>query len=142
LLRLALVFSVGLEFFFKEDEGRSLFGIVRRENRQRFPDNPEEGHISYYFESLDYEALDRKMDAFLAHFEPPPDDGKLPLHEHEGAEFIYVISGSLELRHDGNLHHISAGDSVYFNSSIPHGYCRHGQEHCSAVVITVPAAQR
>lgn len=139
LLRLALVFGVGLEHFFKEDEARSLIGVVRGETRQRFPSDPDGGHISYYFESLDYQALDRKLDAFLAGFEPPPDTGTLPLHEHDGAEFIYVVSGSLILLSDNQTFQLHAGDSVYFNSAVPHGYCRTGKKACTAVVVVVPS---
>jgi quercetin dioxygenase-like cupin family protein len=65
----------------------------------------------------------------------------VPLHEHDGAEFIYVISGALDLSHDERSYQLSAGDSVYFNSSVPHGYNRRGQETCTAVVITAPSAE-
>ncbi len=139
LLRLALVFGIGLEHFFKEDQLRAAFAIVRAEDRQQFPDRPDGEHISYYFESLDYEAVDRRLDAYLARFQPPLEQGKLPTHEHEGIEFIHVLSGTLQLTFDNQVHELLAGDSVYFNSEIAHGYSRQGDEPCTAVVITVPS---
>ncbi len=138
LLRLALVFGVGLEYFFREDQLRAEFAIVRAEDRERFPDAPDGKHVSYFFESLDYEAVDRKLDAYLADFQPPPENGELPTHEHEGIEFVFVLSGTLQLTFDSQPHELKAGDSVYFNAEIPHGYSRVGDETCTAMVITVP----
>jgi transcriptional regulator with XRE-family HTH domain len=140
LLRLALVFGVGLEHFFREDQLRSAFAIVRQADRQRFPDDPDQQHVSYFFESLDFEAVDRKLDAYLAHFELPPESGEIPRHEHPGVEFIYIISGILEPTHDDSTSRLEAGDSVYFDSSVPHGYSRVGDDPCTAVVVAVPSA--
>ena len=41
LLRIALVFSVGLEYFFAAGRERRTFGIVRKADRRRFPEEPE-----------------------------------------------------------------------------------------------------
>src|ERR1700758_4351205 len=38
LLRIALVFGVGLEFFFTDDRKRRVVGIVRKGERVRFPE--------------------------------------------------------------------------------------------------------
>lgn len=138
LLRLSLVFGVGLEHFFKEDQARSILAVAREKDRQRFPDDPNGGHISYYFESLDFEAVDRELDAYLAHFEPAPESAELPRHEHEGVEFIHVIAGTLELLFAEDVCRLAAGDSVYFQATVPHGYRRSGEERCTAVVVTVP----
>src|ERR1700760_5089456 len=47
LLRIALVFSVGLEFFFREEKKNSV-ALIRRADRQRFPDKPATSDISYF----------------------------------------------------------------------------------------------
>ena len=39
LLRIALVFSVGLEYFFRED-AKNTVSLIRKKERQRFPDKP------------------------------------------------------------------------------------------------------
>jgi len=59
LLRVALVFSVGLEYFFSDDRKRRVLAIVRRSDRKRFPERPDERDISFYFESLDFTAVER-----------------------------------------------------------------------------------
>ena len=63
LLRIALVFSVDLGYFFSV--GGSDVALMRREARLRFPDRPGETHSSYRFESLDYGATERKLNAYL-----------------------------------------------------------------------------
>src|SRR6476646_7426331 len=56
LLRIALVFSVGLDFFFSGSRDKPVVGIVRRKDRIRFREKPEARDIAYEFESLDYPA--------------------------------------------------------------------------------------
>ena len=137
LLRIALVFSVGLEFFFTEDRKRHALAIVRRSERKRFPERPDARDISFYFESLDFSALERKLNAYYADFEPLP-PGKPRLHQHPGAEFLSVLHGKLEIRVGNSEHVLDSGDSIYFDSSVPHSYRRLSQKPCSALVVTVP----
>lgn len=61
LLRIALVFGVGLEHFFAAEEG-PVVAVVRREDRIRLPDRPGDAP-AYYFESLDFPVTDRRMEA-------------------------------------------------------------------------------
>jgi transcriptional regulator with XRE-family HTH domain len=137
LLRIALVFSVGLEYFFSEDHHRHAVGIVRRAERKRFPERPDTRDISFYFESLDFAALERKLNAYHADFQPLL-PGKARTHQHPGAEFLLVLRGKLELNIAATTHVLNTGDSVYFDSSLPHSYRRISRKPCSAIVVTAP----
>src|SRR5438270_13814098 len=53
LFRIAIVFSVGLEYFFNP-ESTPVLEIVRKKDRLRFPDLPDGKQAAYYFESLDF----------------------------------------------------------------------------------------
>src|SRR6202000_2370972 len=66
LLRIALVFGVGLEYFFTDERKRHVVAISRKKERLRFPESPNAGSTAYYFESLDFNATDRKLNAFFA----------------------------------------------------------------------------
>ncbi len=134
LLRVAMVFSVGLEFFFRE-ERKNLVTIVRKSERQRFPDRPATKDVSYYFESLDFPANERKMNAYYAEFESIEPE-KARIHQHPGIEFIYVIAGELCLKIANEEHLLGAGDSIYFDSGVQHSYRRHDKNPCHAVVVT------
>jgi uncharacterized cupin superfamily protein len=51
-------------------------------------------------------------------------------------EFIYTLQGTLHVRLDGTEYALEAGDSMYFDSSVPHAYRRGGGRTCSAIVVT------
>ena len=135
LLRIALVFSVGLEFFFSGSRDKPVLGVVRRKDRLRFREKPDARDIAYEFESLDYPAVERRMNAYFAEFLPVPEE-KIRLHQHAGGEFIYVLAGTLDVRIGGEAHELQGGDSMYFDSNVPHGYRRTGAKPCSAIVVT------
>lgn len=136
LLRIALVFSVGLEYFFAHEK-RHVLAVVRRAQRKRFPERPDGHDISFYFESLDFAAVERKLNAYYAEFQPRP-PGKARPHHHAGVEFLSVLRGKLELHIETEDHVLESGDSIYFDSSVPHSYRRLGRNPCDAIVVTVP----
>ena len=135
LLRVALVFSVDLGYFFTV--GGSDIAVVRRGGRLRFPARPGEPVPSYHFESLDYTASERKLNTYLAEFESRPVDD-VRLHRHDGDEFLFVIAGTLGLYVEDREIVLEAEDSAYFRASRPHGYRRIGRKRCRAVVVVAP----
>jgi len=137
LLRVALVFSVGLGYFFADDRSRHTFAVMRRKERKRFSIRPESKDAPLFFECLDFNAIERKFNAYLADF-PALSRAKPFTHEHEGVEFIHVLSGKLVLTMRDDETVLETGDSVYFDSTVPHGYHRGGTRPCTAVVITAP----
>lgn len=137
LLRISLVFSVGLEYFFTDDRRRRILAVVRRRDRLRFPEKPGLRTPSYFFESLDYAALERKLDAYYAEFNAVPPE-KAAAHRHPGVEFLYLLRGKLEIKVGEETHTLEPGDSIYFDSTMPHSYRRASRQPCSALVVTVP----
>ena len=138
LLRIALVFGVGLEHFFVESDERPIVAVVRKKDRLRLPDRPGEVSPAYFFESLDFPVTDRRMEAYYAEF--PAHAKPAPPHSHEGAEFIYVLRGQLAIDVAGETTVLDEGDAMYFDSSAPHSYSRHGRAACAAIVVVAPAA--
>ena len=85
LLRIALVFGVGLDHFFKEDSERPMHAVVRKGDRIRSP--------AYCFESLDYPVSESKLNGYYVEIEA--EDEPSDPHEHPGAEIICVLRGEL-----------------------------------------------
>jgi transcriptional regulator with XRE-family HTH domain len=135
LLRISLVFGVGLDYFFMGAREKPIVGIVRRRERLRFSDKQGGREPAFHFESLDFAAVERRMNAYFADF-PPVAAEKLRLHQHPGGEFLYVLRGTLHVRIGDDDHVLEAEDSMYFDSSVPHGYRRGGTRACSAIVVT------
>ena len=135
LLRIALVFGVGLEFFFAGARDKPLVAVVRKGGRVQLPDRPGAREVAYRFESLDYPATERRFNCYYAEFFAVAPDRLRP-HDHPGVEFIYAIQGTLSVLVGSEEHALEAGDSVYFDATVPHAYRRSGGRACSAIVVT------
>jgi transcriptional regulator with XRE-family HTH domain len=135
LVRIALVFSVGLDYFFTDERKRHVVAIVRKQDRIRFPERAGGGEVSYWFESLDFAANERRLSAFLAEFQPLATD-KQRLHQHPGVEFLYMIRGKIDLVIGSDTHTLDSGDAIYFDSSVRHGYRQAGTQASSAIIVT------
>ena len=131
LLRIAMVFSVGLEYFF-HPEPKPLLEITRKKGRLRFPDSPDARHAAYHFESLDFLVPNRALNSYLAEFERKDSQP----HQHAGIELLYVLAGRLALRMGETSHELAEGDSIYFDSSVPHSYRKLGLKPAKALVVT------
>jgi transcriptional regulator with XRE-family HTH domain len=137
LLRIAMVFGVGLDHFFTDERKRRVVGVVRREERVRLPERPGPQEVQYFFECLDYRSNERKLNAYLADFQDSSPE-KIKPHQHAGVEFLFVIKGSLTMKIGGEEYALDAEDAVYFDSTVPHSYRRRGGKPCIGVIITVP----
>ncbi len=135
LARIAMVFSKDLSYFF-EAEPSSLFRVHRRSERVRLPQTGVEPP-TYYFESLGYKVPDRHMDPYFAEFMPQEESQEPRPHMHPGFEFLFVLEGSLELRHSGQICLLETGDSVYFDASAPHSYQCAGKQPAGAIIVTM-----
>jgi transcriptional regulator with XRE-family HTH domain len=135
LLRIALVFSVGLEFFFASAREKPLVAVVRKAERVRLPERPGTPSIAYRFESLDYPATERRFNSYYAEFLSTSRDELRP-HAHPGVEFIYALAGTLSVHVDNDEYALEAGDSMYFDSSVLHSYRRSAGRTCCAIVVT------
>ena len=135
LLRIALVFSVGLDYFFAGAREKPLVAVVRKAERVQLPERQDKKDVSYRFESLDYPATERRFNSYYAEFVPVARDN-VRLHTHAGVEFIYALKGRLNVQIDGQEHTLEPGDSMYFDSGLAHGYRRSGTSPCCAIVVT------
>ncbi len=81
--------------------------------------HPVDRHKGYSFQSLAYTYKRRMMEPLLVTVEPsevPP----APV-THAGQEFNLCLEGNMEVLFDGKAIPLSEGDSIYFNSTRPHG---------------------
>ena len=135
LMRIALVFGIGLDEFFVANGPGAV--LVRATERLRFPERQDDEQSAYDFESLDFLANGREMNAYLAEFRQA--DGVTRMHAHESPEFLFVLMGRLTVEVDGIQHRLDEGDSMYINPSVPHGYAKEGNGSCKALVVTTAA---
>ncbi|MCL2066417.1 MAG: cupin domain-containing protein [Treponema sp.] len=69
------------------------------------------------FKALAADKNGRHMEPFIVDIET---DAVQEKSAHEGEEFIHVLSGNLSLEYGTESHTLKAGDSVYYDSIVPH----------------------
>ncbi|MCC8070699.1 MAG: XRE family transcriptional regulator [Bacteroidales bacterium] len=76
---------------------------------------------AYKYQSLAAGFTGRKADPFIVTVHPKPESEPLFLNSHAGQEFNMVLEGRLLLQVNGKDLILEEGDSIYFNSELPHG---------------------
>lgn|SRR5574344_729257 len=76
---------------------------------------------AYKYQSLASGFRGRKADPFMVLVEPKPDNTVLTENSHAGQEFNLVTEGRMELTINKKKLILNEGDSIYFDSSLPHG---------------------
>ena len=135
LVRIALVFNVGLDYFFTDPRKRHVVAITRRKERELFPSDPNSSPVPWHFETLDFRVTERKLNSYLGHFHPLSPD-KLTTHAHPGIEFLYLIKGRLEITVGIDTFRLDPGDAIYFDSIQRHCYRSLTKSACTALVVT------
>jgi transcriptional regulator with XRE-family HTH domain len=75
------------------------------------------------YEFLGTQAAGKQMSPILATVHARTVDGPEAFARHEGEEFVYVLSGKVEVHFDtGEVVKLAKGDSLYFDSRVGHAY--------------------
>jgi transcriptional regulator with XRE-family HTH domain len=120
IIKLARALSVKVGDFLGETEGEP-FTIVRKDERKmvsRFA-SKEGVKYGYSYESLGFDKKDRHMEPFIVTLEPATVKAA-KTSVHEGEEFIFVLEGEMEVILGNHTDILYPGDSIYYDSTIPH----------------------
>ncbi len=69
---------------------------------------------------------------------PELQDKPINLATHSGQEFDYIMSGSLKIQIGDKVEVLSEGDSIYYNSSTPHGMIAVNGKECLFLAVVLP----
>lgn len=117
LQRIARRFEIPLDvLMFGEEPKMSAYFLTRKGTGISV-----ERTKAYKYESLASGFRNRKADPFIVTVEPKPEDTPMYYNTHSGQEFNLVIEGRLLLSINGKELVLNPGDSLYFDSSLPHG---------------------
>lgn len=134
LIKIARALGVRLGTFL-DDEITTNCVIVREEERKkvmRFPSRETKvGDLN--FESLGFNKKDRYMEPFLITIDPA-EEGNPVISSHEGEEFLYILEGEVIVTYGNETHTLRPGDSIYYDSVVPHNVRSNG---CPAKFIAV-----
>ena len=139
LLKIARALGVRLGTFLDDQVSEDPL-IVRQTDRKeqlsmlRGKDKP----VELRFFSLGAGKTDRHMEPFFIEVLPASAEEKT-LSSHEGEEFIVVLTGRIEIIYGKEVYELGAGDSVYYNSVVPHRVsCMGGQPATIHAVLYIP----
>ena len=111
--------------------------ISRSETRRKsgvYAHTREAEESELNFISLASNKSGRHMEPYIIEIKPVIDKDFL-LSSHEGEEFIYVLSGGIEISYGKENYTLSVGDSIYFDSIVNHHV--HTIDNTSARILAV-----
>lgn len=76
---------------------------------------------AYKYQALASGFRGRIADPFIVTVEPKPEGTSVQFNSHQGQEFNLVIEGRMLININGKELILNPGDSLYFNSALPHG---------------------
>jgi transcriptional regulator with XRE-family HTH domain len=120
LLKIARALGVRLGTLLDDQVSSDPLIIRRQERTQELSMlRSKNAPVSLQFYSLGRGKTDRHMEPFFVELLPESAKEK-HLSSHEGEEFIVVHSGRVEIVYGKEAHQLDAGDSIYYNSIVPH----------------------
>jgi len=139
IIKLAKALGLRVGDFLGETEGEP-FTIVRKDERKhisRFA-SKEGVKYGYSYESLGFEKKNRHMEPFIVTLEPATvKTSKTSVHD--GEEFIFVLEGEMEVILGNHTDVLYPGDSIYYDSNIPHRVQCH-QDKVARILAVLYAA--
>ena len=89
---------------------------------------------NYAYETLTPGVEKKHLKAFQITIDPMQDHSGVS-YQHEGEEFVYVISGKVQVLVGDNVNILDEGDSLHFNSGIRHKLSNLGEGQAVLVVV-------
>ena len=137
LIKIARALGVRLGTFL--DDQDEMGAVICRKQEETdstisFSNNAMDARTHMRYQALAKSKSDRHMEPFIVNIEAT-NDTDFTLSSHEGEEFIYVMDGIVEVCHGKKKHIIKAGDTIYYDSIVPHHV--HGYEGQAAKILAV-----
>ena len=121
LIKVARALGVRLGTFL--DDMDQLGPVITRNGDMKkgssFSNKNSTASLNLDFFPLASDKSGRHMEPFIVEINPTADSDFVQ-SSHEGEEFIYVLSGTIEIRYGKNVYTLSEGDSVYYDSVVDH----------------------
>ena len=133
LMKIARKYGVSAdELIFAEAPHMSAYSVTRKGQGLSI-----ERTKAYKYQSLVSGFKDHKADVFIVTVEPKPNAHTVYKNTHPGQEFNMVLEGTMELYINGKTITLHEGDSIYFDSSKPHGMLAMGDKPVRFLAFTV-----
>ena len=110
----------------------SGYSVVRTNERQ-----PIERRRGFTYNHLNPNFKGKIVEAFevFCPYSEAEQKMGIPLSTHKGQEMDFILEGELDIVVDGHIERLKPGDTMYMDSSIPHGMNAVGKEGCRFLAI-------
>ena len=137
LIKVARALGVRLGTFL--DDNDALGPVVsraadREDDSISFSNDSADARKNMEYHALAKQKAGRHMEPFIIDVQPNKDK-EFKLSAHEGEEFIYVMSGELEIAYGKDNYILHEGDSIYYDSIVKHHV--HGSADTGAKILAV-----
>ena len=137
LIRIAKALGVRLGTFLDDipQTGPVIVKSGRSEHVIHFSgkeDHPDTSALDFY--ALASGKADRHMEPFIIDVHPHETE-EYKLASHEGEEFIYVMTGEIEILYGQGSHLLKTGDSIYYDSVVPHDLHAYGGKDAKIIAV-------
>ncbi len=134
VIKLAKALDLKMGYLISGEEEKA-YTIVRRDDRKVISryDLKKEKHHGYTYEPLAPHKTSRYMEPFLVTLEPSETEEERSTHD--GQEFIFVVHGEMEVRIGEEIHILESGDSIYYDSTVPHLVKCHGKKTTKILAV-------
>jgi len=132
----AQVFNIGFTDLLEGQSARlSSYAITRKGQGQRAA--KEDG---IEIQSLAPQFRDKTAEPYYVRYEYSEAQQHRPIHltTHAGQEFDLILSGKLKVQVGDHVEVLEEGDSIYYDSSKPHGMMAVGGQDCLFVAVVLP----
>jgi len=136
LLKIASAFTIDIAHFFSDQASAHRVTVVRGNevSSSRSSMILEGKDAGYVYELLAFKKDNKHMEPFIVKFDIRKRE-EIPLQQHRGEEFLHLMEGKLEFFTKDETIVLEEGDSIYFDSGVPHGYRGIGKESPKALVV-------
>lgn len=135
-LKLAQAYSVGVGWLLgtAEDGVDDQVSVVRHDQRELVAKPGTRGETGYRYEALSGTRLIKAMEPFIL-YPPRRNEGRPFSVPHAGEEFMFVLKGTVHVAIGSRELDLEAGDSLYFDSELPHRLYTTSAEDAEVLVV-------
>lgn len=90
---------------------------------------------AYSYQALAANFINRKAEPFLVKVCPKPEDQPIDFNSHPGQEFNLILKGSMRFYLNNKEMLLHEGDSIYFDSGLPHAMRAANNAPCEFLAI-------
>ena len=132
----ALAFNIGITDLLEGKTAHLLSYTVTRKGKGQI--TAKETGIT--IESLAPMFKKKIAEPYWVHYEYSDElqNAPIKLTKHSGQEFDFVMKGKLKVQVGDNVEYLEEGDSIYYNSSTPHGMIAVDGADCYFVAVVLP----